>query len=66
MRPAVGRDVVLADEAGDVLDEAGLVQAGAEQLTYPITSGVTYNATLSATYRNWTSPATPSTGSFLC
>jgi len=66
VRPAVGRDVMLADQAGDVLDEAGLVQAGAEQLTFPITSGVTYNATLSATYRNWTSPANPSTGSFLC
>ncbi len=57
---------MVADQAGDVLDEAGFVEAGAEQLTYPITSGVTYNATLSATYRNWTSPANPSTGSFLC
>jgi len=66
VRPTVGRDVVVADQAGDVLDEAGFVEAGAEQLTYPITSGVTYNATLSAIYRNWTSPANPSTGSFLC
>ncbi len=34
--------------------------------TYPIANGVTYNATLTATYRNWTSPANPSTGNFLC
>jgi len=34
--------------------------------TYPITNGATYVVTLASTYRNWTSPNSPTAGPFGC
>ncbi len=34
--------------------------------TYPITNGSTYVVTLASTYRNWTSPSSPTNGPFGC
>jgi len=34
--------------------------------TYPITNGATYVVTLASSYRNWTSPNSPTAGQFGC
>jgi len=34
--------------------------------TYPITNGATYVVTLASSYRNWTSPNSPTAGPFGC